>query len=111
MIEILLGQVPPEKLLEEIARLSYETAVAVAPSFAQPFDVPADFIRFKDFIKEESLHLDYLNGRLCSTYVEKKGGRYFFDARSFRENRGSPEAFLALVKQQFDYSSEDSKED
>jgi len=110
IIEILPGPCSRERVLEEIARLSYETAVAIAPSFAQPFDVPADFIHFKDFIKEGGLHLNYLNGKLCSTYVKKKGDRYFFDASSFREDRGHPEAFLALVKEQLGGCSETQHE-
>ncbi|MBL7205851.1 MAG: hypothetical protein ISS63_16220 [Desulfobacteraceae bacterium] len=100
LIEILPGDLPPEKVLEEIARLSYELAVTVPPSFAQPFDIPTSLIDFKDVISEKGLHMEYLNGRLCSTFVEKKGDRYFFDANRFKEDRRSPDAFLVLVKQQ-----------
>ena len=90
LIEIFLGDLPPERALEEIARLSYELAVTVPPSFAQPFDVPASLVDFKDVINEKGLHMGYLNGRLCSTFVEKKGDQYFFDANRFKEDRGSP---------------------
>ena len=99
LIEILPGGLPPERVLEEIARLSYELAATVPPGFAQPFDVPTSMVDFKDLVKEEGLRLDYLNGRLCSTYVERRGNRYFFDANRFREDRGSPDAFLNLLKE------------
>lgn len=42
--------------------------------------------------------MDYLNGRLCSTHVVRAGRRLLFDAERFREDRGSPEAFLVLVR-------------
>lgn len=59
-------------------------------------------VDFKDLVKEEGLRLDYLNGRLCSTYVERRGNRYFFDANRFEQDRGSAELFLALVKQRLE---------
>lgn len=106
LIEILPGSLPDDKVLEEIARLSYELAETILPSFAQPFDVPSSLVDFKDFINEKGLYLDYLNGRLCSTYVERKGNRYFFDAHRFEQDRGSANVFLSIVKQRLKDSSE-----
>jgi hypothetical protein len=106
VIEILPGQLPPETILEEMARLSYELAQTNLPSFAQPFDIPSSMIDFKDLFKEDGLRLDYLNGRLCSTFVQRKGNRYFFDSHRFEQDRGSAELFLALVKQRLEGSSE-----
>ena len=42
---------------------------------------------------------DMLNGRLCSTYVFKKEGKYVFDTKRFREDRDSPEIFLRAVQE------------
>ncbi|MBW1918822.1 MAG: hypothetical protein JRI84_13770 [Deltaproteobacteria bacterium] len=105
IVEIIPGEHSPEKVLEEIARLSYELAESPAPSFIQPFDVPVQAVDFQDFIGPEGLRIDYLNGRLCSTYVERKDNRLLFDARSFRQDRGSVEAFLALLKYRLEISS------
>lgn len=91
-----------ERVLEEIARLSYELAETIPPWFVQPFDIPAHGVDFKAFIGEQGLQMDYVNGRLCSTYVEIRGGKHLFDAKRFKEDRGSPEAFLSLVKEQLE---------
>ena len=98
LIEILLGSLPAAKVLEEIARLSYDLAETILPSFAQPFEVSSNSVNLRDFIHAGGLHLDYLNGRLCSTYVERKGNRYFFDAHRFEKDRGSADVFLTFVK-------------
>lgn len=99
IIEIMPGELTPEKLLEEMARLSYEMASSPFPRFIQPFEVPAPLVDFKSLITETSLHMEYLNGRLCSTHVDWRDGRLFFDAKRFREDRGSPEIFLNLLKE------------
>lgn len=98
VIEILPGNRLPEVVLEAVARLSYELAESPAPFFVQPFDVPAAAVDFTSMAQEGELHIDYLNGRLCSTHVSRIGGRLYFDAALFLEDRGSPEAFLALVR-------------
>lgn len=101
-IEILPGEMGTEKLLEEIARLSYETAASPFPHFIQPIEVPESLVDFKGLVTEDGLRIDYLNGRLCSTRIQRKGNRLFFDARSFKEDRGSPEVFLTLLRERLD---------
>ena len=98
IIEILPGDRLPEEILEAVARLSYELAESPAPFFIQPFDVPAESVDFASMVQEGELRMDYLNGRLCSTHVSRIEGRFFFDAARFLEDRGSPEAFLVLVR-------------
>ena len=98
LIEIIPGDLDVRRVLEMIARVSYETASTVPPWFVQPFDIPPDTVDFSTLIGDEGLKMDYLNGRLCSTYVFKKGKKYFLDAKRFREDRGSPEIFLRLVQ-------------
>lgn len=96
-IEIFPEDTALSDLLEAVARLSYELADSPAPFFVQPFDVPPESVDFRSLVQEGELRMDYLNGRLCSTYVESRDGRCFFDAESFLQDRGSPEAFLAMV--------------
>ncbi len=99
IIEIFLEGLSAEKVLKEIARLSYELADTIPPWFVQPFDIPAEAVNFSDLVSEKGLRIDYLNGRLCSTHVEVRNGRLLFDARRFREDRGSPEVFLTMVRE------------
>lgn len=97
--EIRPGELPLEKVLEEMARLSYETASSPLPAFIQPFDFPSSLVDFRSLITHEGLQMDFLNGRLCSTHVEIRGDRLMFDAKRFRDDRGSPEVFLNLLKE------------
>jgi len=99
IIEIIPGPIAAERVLEEIARLSYELAETIPPWFVQPFDIPPEAVDFSALISDEGLSMDMLNGRLCSTYVFKKEGKYIFDAKRFREDRGSPEMFLRVVQE------------
>ena len=98
-IEILPEGRGAETILEAVARLSYETAESPAPFYVQPFDVPPASVDFRSQITGDGLRMDYLNGRLCSTHVVWGGGRLLFDAERFRQDRGSPEAFLVLVRE------------
>jgi len=98
-IEILPGKLSLERVLEEMARLSYETASSPFPGYIQPVEIPASLVDFKELVTDDGLHMDYLNSKLCSTYVERKEGRLVFDARRFEEDRGSPEVFLDLLKE------------
>ena len=107
LIEIIPGGLDANRVLEVIARVSYETASTVPPWFVQPFDIPCDAVDFSALIDDEGLKIDYLNGRLCSTHVFRKGKRYFFDAKRFREDRGSPEIFLRFVQNQLQESEVD----
>ena len=81
-----------------MARLSYETADNPAPIFVQPFDVPPESVDFVSLVRDGELWMDYLNGRLCSTVVKRSRGGLLFDASRFESDRGSPEAFLVLVR-------------
>lgn len=103
-VEIMPGELTPQKVLEEMAGLSYETAGSPFPHFIQPVEVPASLVDFKGLVTDEGLHMDYLNGRLCSTHVERRDDRLFFDAKSFREDRGSPEVFLNLLEERLETS-------
>ena len=98
-IEILPEGREPERILEALARLSYETAESPAPFYVQPFEVPPASVDFRSQVTGEGLRLDYLNGRLLSTHVRREGDRLLFDAERFQVDRGSPEAFLALVRE------------
>ena len=98
-IELFPGGHASDAVLEAMARLSYETAETPAPFYVQPFDVPSDAVDFGSLIGSTGLRMDYLNGRLCSTHVERRGERLLFDAERFRSDRGSPEAFLVLVRE------------
>lgn len=104
-IEILPEGQSIETVLKELARLSYEMAETVPPHFVQPFEVPPSLVDFGDLATENGVHLEYLNGRRCSTHVARRGGRYFLDARAFKEDRGSPEAFLKLLKKRLEGAS------
>ncbi|MGM0427731.1 MAG: hypothetical protein ACQEQ7_10905 [Thermodesulfobacteriota bacterium] len=98
-VEILPGELSLEELLEEMARLSYETAISPFPQYIQPMEVPASLVDFRSLITDAGLHMDYLNGRLCSTHVERREDRLIFDAKRFKEDRGSPRAFLNLLRE------------
>jgi len=100
-IEVLPGELSLEGVVEEMERLSYETASSPFPGYIQPVEIPASPVDFKGLMAEEGLRLDYLNGRLCSTYVEKREDRLVFDARRLEEDRGSPEVFLDLLTERF----------
>lgn len=102
-IEIFPENVPVNHLLEQIARLSYELAETIPPWFVQPFDIPPEAINFSELVSKQGLKLEYLNGRLCSTIIEIKDGRLFFDAQTFKQDRGSPELFLTMVKEVIDH--------
>jgi hypothetical protein len=99
--EIIPGEFSLETVLEEIARLSYETAGSALPEFIQPLEVPSFLVDFRGLITSEGLQMDFLNGRLCSTHVERRGDRLLFNAERFRDDRGSPELFLNLLKRSF----------
>jgi len=98
-VEIVPGELTPGKVLEEMARLSYETASSPFPPFIQPFEIPESLVDFRSQVTDKGLQMDYLNGKLCSTHVERRDDQLFFDAKRFREDRGSPEAFLNLLKE------------
>ena len=106
-IEIMPSELTPERVLEEKARLSYETADSPLPAFIQPFEVPAPLVDFRGPITDEDLRMDYLNGRLCSTYVETRNDLLFFNAKRFSRDRGSPYVFLNLLKEKLNAPNND----
>jgi hypothetical protein len=106
IIEILPCGLPVRKVLEEIARLSYETASSPLPQFILPFEIEASGINFAELVSDDGLSVDFLNGRLCSTFVEVKNSRLFFDAGRFKEDRGATEPFLQLLKERLEAGDE-----
>ena len=76
-VEIIPGELSPQEVLAEMARLSYETASSPLPLFIQPFEITASLLDFKGLVKNKGLHVDYLNGRVCSTHVERRDDRLF----------------------------------
>jgi hypothetical protein len=97
-LEIIIRDISPFEFLEELAKLSYELADYSAPFFVIPFEVPAERIDFKAYISDYGIELKTLNGKLLSTTVIIENGRYLFDSQTFKMDRGSPEAFLELLK-------------
>jgi len=108
-IEIFPGESASEEVLEAMARLSYETAESPAPLFVQPFDVPPESVDFASLVREGDLRMDYLNGRLCSTVVERREGRLLFNASGFQLDRGSPQAFLSLLQGRLQQAAEETE--
>ena len=107
-IEIIPGDMPAGKVLEEMARFSYETATSPLPQFILPFEIAPSLVDFSAVVTDKGLNMDYLNGKLCSTFVEWRDSRLLFDAARFKEDRGAPEAFLRLLKQRLEkFSAEE----
>ena len=107
-IEIFPGERAPEEVLEAMAHLSYETADSLKPFFAQPFDIPPESVDFASLVRDGDLRMEYLNGRLCSTVVERSEGRLLFNASGFELYRGSPEAFLYLLQARLGQRTEET---
>lgn len=102
IIEILPCGLPARKVLEEMARLSYETALSPLPQFILPFEIESSGVNFADLVSDDGLSMHFLNGRLCSTFVESRNSRLFFDAGRFKEDRGAPEPFLIMLKERLE---------
>lgn len=98
-VEIEFEGVEPLTVLEEIARISYETAPCPLHHFVVPFEIEATLSDLSNLIKDNSLCMDYVNGRLCGTYAFVRGRKVLFDKERFLRERGSPEIFLILLRE------------
>jgi len=112
-IEIIPGKTPIHKVLETMARLSYESAKPPGSDFLELLDTKSKEIDFSEFVhldRSEVLDIDYVNERRCKTKVRKTDdGKFVFDARLYKMNRGSPELFLDKVKSVLEENAEESK--
>ena len=108
-VEIIPDKVPVRKVINEIARLSYELARPVGLGFLQPSLTSSRDTEFSDYINLDGnldgpwvLEMDYVNGRQCKTYIRKdEQGRLLLDASVYETDRGSVEGLLDKVKEKF----------
>ncbi len=101
-IEITPGPQSIAVVLETIAKLSYVKAVPVQLGYLQPFKLPVDVINFSQFIHEDKLYMDYVNGRRCKTSIRINAGRLIFNAFLFERDRGAVEPLLEAVKDELE---------
>ena len=106
-IEIKPGELTPERVLKEMARVPYQTADSPLPAFIQPFEVPAPLVDFKGLITDGGLHMDYLNGKQCNTDVKRRNDQLFFNANRFSRDRGSPDVFVNLLEEKLNALKKD----
>jgi len=111
--EIIPGKTPIDRVLENMARISYESAEPPGSEFLGLLDTKSKGIDFSSFVHldhHKVLDMDYVNERQCKTKVRKThDGKYVFDAESYKANRGSPELFMNKVKSALEEDVEDSK--
>jgi len=111
-IEIIPGATGIRKVLETMARVSYESAKAPGSEFLELLgsnSKQVDFLEFLHLNGQEVLDMDYVNERPCKTRVTKtEEGKFIFDAWSYETNRGPSEPFLAKVKSALEGDIEDS---
>jgi hypothetical protein len=112
-IEIIPGKTPVDKILETMARISYESAKPPGSDFLELLDTKSKEIDFSEFAHlncYKVLDIDYVNQRQCKTKVRKTNdGKFVFDAWLYKMNRGSPKLFLDKVKSKLEENVEDSK--
>jgi len=112
-IEIIPGKIPIHKILETMARVSYESAKPPGSEFLELLDTKSKEINFSEFVHlncSEVLDINYVNERQCRTKVRKTDdGKFVFDAWLYKMNRGPPELFLDKVKSALEENVEDSK--
>jgi hypothetical protein len=105
-IEIIPEETPVDKILETMARMSYESSKPPISDFLELLDKESKEIDFSEFIHldgSEVLNIDYVNQRQCKTKVRKTDdGKYVFNARLYEINGGKPETFLNKVKTALD---------
>ena len=101
-IEIIPGRTPIERVLEYLARISYESAEPPRSKFLELLDKESETIDFSAFIhleESEVLNMDFVNERNCKTKVRKTSdGKYVFDARLYQTSRDCPESLLDKVQ-------------
>lgn len=137
-IEVILGSTPSGRLLETIARVSYDLARPLGSGWEQLFDTPPSEVDFTPFIKYEekvsevprhrlisrfvsskrvvergeplNLHMGYVNGRHCHTQVHRTdNGNYVFEAVIHEMDRGSADLFMEKVKSALELEVEGAK--
>ncbi len=96
-VEIEPQGISPLRVLEQIAIISYETADCPLHHFIMPFEIDPQLSDITGFVRNGSIQMDYVNGRLCSTYAYISGKKILFDGRRFERDRGSTKAFLTLL--------------
>lgn len=111
-IEIIPGETPIRKVLETMAKVSYESAKPPGSEFLELLgsnSKEVDFSKFVHLNSREVLDMDYVNERPCKTKVRKTDeGKFVFDAWLYETNRGPSEPFLAKVKSALQEDIEDS---
>ena len=112
-IEIIPEKTPPDKILETMARVSYESAKPPGSDFLELLDKESEEINFSEFIHlngSEVLDIGFVNERQCRTKVTRTDdGKYVFNAWLYESNRGKPEIFLNKVKSTLEEDAEDSE--
>jgi len=112
-IEIIPEDTPVDKILETMARVSYESAKPPISDFLELLDKESKEIDFSGFVHldgSEVLNIDYVNQRQCKTKVRKTDdGKYVFNARLYEINGGKPEILLNKVKSTLEESAENSE--
>lgn len=112
-IEIIPGRTPIERVLEYLARISYESAEPPRSEFLELLDKESETIDFSAFIhldRSEVLDMDFVNERNCKTKVRKTSdGKYVFDARLYQTSRDCPESLLDKVKSALKEDYEESQ--
>lgn len=112
-IEIIPDKTPIDKILETMARVSYESAKPPSSDFLELLNKESKEIDFSKFVylnNSEVLDIDYVNERQCKTKVIKNSdGKYIFDAWLYEGSRDKPEIFLNKVKSILEEGSEDSE--
>ncbi|NIP25130.1 MAG: hypothetical protein GWN67_17570 [Phycisphaerae bacterium] len=105
-IEIIPEETPVDKILETMARVSYESAKPPLSDFLELLDKESKEIDFSEFVRlngSEVLNIDYVNQRQCKTKVRRTDdGKYVFNARLYEINGGKPEILLNKVKSTLD---------
>lgn len=112
-IEIIPEDTPIDKILETMARVSYESAKPPGSDFLELLDKESKEMDFSEFVhlnSSEVLNIDYVNERQCKTKVRRiDDGKYVFNAWLYEMNRGSPELFLDKVISKLERNVEGSK--
>jgi hypothetical protein len=111
-IEIIPGETPIHKVLETMAKVSYESAKPPGSEFLELLGSNSEEVDFSKFVHlngHEVLDMGYVNERPCKTKVRKTDeGKFVFDAWLYETNRGPSEPFLAKVKSALQEDTEDS---
>jgi hypothetical protein len=111
-IEIVPEETPIDKILETMARVSYESAKPPASDFLELLDKESEEMDFSEYVRlnsSEVLNIDRVNERQCKTKVTRTDdGKYIFHAWLYESNRGKPEIFLNKVRSTLEEDAEDS---